>query len=81
MDKINIEIIKRLVQEDKLSWTNHIIMRLFQRNISQKDVKNAIINGEIIESYESDYPYPSCLIYGFSIEKKILHVVLRFRWK
>ena len=56
-------------------------MRLFQRNISQKDVKNAIINGEIIESYDSDYPYPSCLIYGVSIENKILHVVLRFRWK
>lgn len=35
-----------------------------------------IMNGEIIEQYPDDYPYPSCLILGMSIEDKYLHVVI-----
>ena len=31
---------------------------------------------EIIEQYPDDYPYPSCLILGMSIEDKYLHVVI-----
>lgn len=34
------------------------------------------MNGEIIEQYPDDYPYPSCLILGMSIEDKYLHVVI-----
>lgn len=33
-----------------------------------------ILNGEIIEYYPTDNPYPSCLIAGFT-DKKMLHVV------
>ena len=46
-----------------------------QRNITQKDVINALLNGEIIEVYESDYPYPSCLVYGINLNNKVLHIV------
>ena len=47
-----------------------------ERDISIDDVGNCIISGEIIEDYPSDYPYPSCLIFGYSINEKILHVVV-----
>lgn len=75
MKRINIEDIKQKVKKGNIRWTNHVIVRLFQRNISQSDVENAILNGEIIEEYEEDYPYPSCLIYGINIKGEILHVV------
>ena len=39
------------------------------------DVKKAISNGKIIEYYYDDYPYPSCLILGYSIKNKTLHIV------
>ena len=51
-----------------------MIIRLLQRNISQNDVENALINGEIIEEYENDYPYPSCLVYGIDLNNKVLHI-------
>ncbi len=35
----------------------------------------AILNGQIIEEYENDYPYPSCLIFGTTLNKKVLHIV------
>ena len=30
---------------------------------------------EIIEDYPDDFPHPSCLIFGFTINDKIIHVV------
>ncbi|MCL2366577.1 MAG: DUF4258 domain-containing protein [Oscillospiraceae bacterium] len=37
---------------------------------------HAITNGEIIEQYRDDYPYPSCLILGATVSnKQHLHVV------
>ena len=33
-------------------------------NISEKELVEAILNGEIIEDYHNDKPFPSCLIFG-----------------
>lgn len=48
---------------------------MLQRDITQEDIESALLNGEIIEEYENDYPYPSCLIYGINLNDKVLHVV------
>jgi len=72
---LDIEKIKQMILNEKLIWTNHIIIRLLQRNISQADIKNALLTGEIIEYYDNDYPYPSCLVYGLTINNQIIHVV------
>ncbi len=75
MERINIDMIRRMVKHEKIRWTNHVIVRLFQRNITQEDIKNALLNGEIIEEYENDYPFPSCLVYGINLKDEILHIV------
>ena len=75
MKKLKIETIKEFVGTGKIRWTNHCVVRLFQRNISQEDIENALLNGEIIEEYENDYPYPSCLVYEVNLNNKVLHVV------
>ena len=64
-----------LTKQEKLRWTNHIMIRLLQRNITQDDIICALLNGEIIEEYENDYPYPSCLVYGINLNNQVLHVV------
>ena len=38
MEKLNINNIKQMVKEEKIRWTNLVIVRLFQRNITQKDM-------------------------------------------
>lgn len=48
---MDIAIIKKLCEANKLRWTNHIFVRLIQRGISISDVINTIITGEIIENY------------------------------
>ena len=72
---MDLNIIKKLCTDKKLRWTNHIFLRLVQRNISMQDVQEAILSGEIIEEYMDDYPFPSCLILGYRNGTNALHVV------
>lgn len=72
---ININNIRSYYEKERVIITVHAQERLRQRGIRAKDVKNCIMTGEIIEQYPDDFPYPSCLIFGYSVEEKILHVV------
>jgi len=69
------EDIGRLCRTQSVRWTNHILQRMFRRGISMDDVVNALNNGEIIEHYPSDYPFPSCLVLGHTKAGKALHIV------
>ena len=46
---------------------------MFERDISEDDVEDAILNGKIIEKYPNDTPYPSFLV--LKMGKMPLHVV------
>ena len=49
MKNLHIDKIKELIRNEKIRWINHVLIRLLQRNITQKDVINALLNGEIID--------------------------------
>lgn len=52
MDEINLEIIRKFIQEDKFIISTHARIRMFQRNISTDDIRDLIMKGEIIEEYQ-----------------------------
>ncbi len=52
----------------------HAVQRMFERNISVKNVSHAIQLGEMIEDYSAEMPEPSRLILGFQ-GKRPFHVV------
>ena len=72
---IEINDFKKLWRENKIQLTNHGLKRLALRNISIDDVGNCVMNGEIIEEYPDDYPYPSALIFGHKLTGEIIHAV------
>ena len=73
---IVIEQLRDIINENKkVNLTFHLFDRLRERKISYFDVINTIRNGEIIEQYPNNYPHPSCLILGKSINDDFLHVV------
>ena len=55
-------------------YTNHAIQRMFERNIDEDEVTEAIENGRIISEYPVEKPYPSILI-NSRIPGRPLHVV------
>jgi hypothetical protein len=59
---LQIEDIRACCTDDRIVLTNHLMMRMRQRNIRYEDIKKTIKTGEIIEQYPDDYPFPSCLI-------------------
>ena len=59
-----------------IKWAKHCLERMQERDISINDVKSCLQTGEIIEYYPDDFPHPSCLIYGRTLENKILHIVV-----
>jgi len=72
---IDITEIKEMCDNGALRWTNHVLVRLIQRGISTDDIVCALRNGEIIEQYPTDYPYPSCLIVGNGLYSDFIHIV------
>ena len=74
--ELNIEELQKICSIENIEITLHAAKRLEQRNILLGDVLACIQNGEIIEQYPDDYPYPSCLILGLSLKDEYLHIVV-----
>lgn len=72
---LNIEDLRILCTDETIVISQHALNRLRERNIKYDDVTHAILNGNIIEQYPTDYSYPSCLILGLSVCDKRIHVV------
>ncbi len=74
---LNIDNIIRAVIKGNVVWRHHSKIRMGQRNFIGREVKTAILNGDIIERYENDKPFPSFLIFGM-IGKRPVHVVAAY---
>ena len=72
---LDLNKLREYYRQEKVIITIHAQERLRQRGIKAKDVRNCVMTGEIIEQYPDDFPFPSCLIFGKTINGKILHVV------
>ena len=72
---IDINNLREYYKQERVIITIHAHERLRQRGIRAKDVRNCVMTGEIIEQYPDDFPFPSCLIFGQSVNGKIMHVV------
>ena len=72
---MELEHIRKRIQKSQYRLTVHAAVRSKERGITTSDMEAAILNGEIIEEYPDDKPFPSCLIYGFTLSGLPLHVV------
>lgn len=54
----------------------HAVQRMFERKITEDEVKKVITTGKIIAKYPDDQPFPSKLILGW-IEDRPFMLLLR----
>lgn len=73
--RLNLERIKKLVEEDNFVISIHARVRMFQRNVSTDNLRDIVIKGEIIEEYVDNKPCPSALMLGF-LEGNPYHIVV-----
>ena len=68
--------IREYYRNDMVFATQHAMERFRQRGIKPLDIRCAVNNGEVIEQYPDDFPFPSCLIRGTDETGRILHICM-----
>jgi len=63
------------VQNGRIEWQTHALERMMKRGISREIVKQVLLEGEMIEDYPDDKPFPTALFLGL-FEGKPFHVVI-----
>jgi len=66
--------IQKATLKGDIVWKKHTLERMFEREISRNKVKQAILEGEVIENYPDDMPLPSVLI--CNLKPSPLHIVV-----
>lgn len=73
---ISMKDVKPLCYDDTIVLTVHVLDMMKKRGILYNDILLTLSSGEIIEQYEEDKPYPSCLILGYTADNRPLHIVM-----
>ena len=62
------------IQNGRIEWQTHALERMAKRGISTQIVKQILLEGEIIEDYPDDKPFPTALFLGW-FQGEPFHVV------
>ena len=71
---MDLQSIQETLHRGAYYWRQHAIQRSIERAITEEEVVEALMNGEIIEEYPEDKYGPSCLILGRTQAGRPLHV-------
>ena len=52
----------------------HVTKRMFERDITESEIREVLHQGTVIRAYEDDQPYPSYLVYR-EVNARPLHIV------
>ena len=69
-----IEEIRKKIAQNRFEYSQHAVDQSIIRHIGVSELREAIAHGEIIEDYPDDKYGPSCLILGFTLEQRPLHI-------
>lgn len=66
--------LKQAFREKAYLITSHGSDRAATRGIRSEEIEQAVTSGEVIEDYPDDKYAPSCLILGYTQNKRPLHI-------
>ena len=69
-----IEEIRKKIAQNQFEYSQHAVDQSIIHHISVSELREAIAHGEIIEDYPDDKYGPSCLMLGFTLEQRPLHI-------
>lgn len=69
-----IEAIREKVLANAFEFSQHAVDQAILRRISVQEIREAIGTGKVIEDYPDDKYGPSCLVLGFAVGGKAIHV-------
>lgn len=78
---MDIQNIIDAVRNNRIRITDHADEEAQADRLSFDEIFFSVLQGEIIEDYPTDKPYPSCLIYGNSFTGEPIHSVWAYNPK
>lgn len=77
MKKVSVDIqeIISAIRRDKIRITDYADEEALADRLTFDEIFFSVLQGEIIEDYPKDKPYPSCLIFGNSFKGEPIHSV------
>ena len=76
-DGFSIEGMHKALRVGQVLWQRHALQRMLERGMARADVIAVLVEGERIEDYPDDRPWPSALFLGRP-NGRPLHVVAAF---
>ena len=68
--ELRIVEIRQLVLQGEMAFTDHAINEALDELISPDEIKEAILEGTIVEDYPLHNRGPCCLVYGATSERE-----------
>jgi hypothetical protein len=78
---MNIQQIVSAIRQKQIRITDHADEEAQTDYLTFDEVFFSVLQGEIIEEYPTEKPYPSCLIYGDSFSGEPIHSVWAYNQK
>ena len=75
---MEIDNIIEAIRHNRIKITDHADEEAENDQLTFDEVYFSVLNGEVIEDYADDKPYPSCLIYGQTFSGDPIHSVWAF---
>lgn len=75
---MDIEDLIDAIRQSRMRISDHADEEAESDRLSFDEIFFSVLQGEIIEEYPDDEPYPSCLIYGDSFKGEPVHSVWAF---
>ncbi len=72
---MNIEDIINAIENSRVIITDHADEEAVNDSLTYEEIYYSVLNGEIIERYPKDKPYPSFLIFGKNFSGEPIHSV------
>jgi hypothetical protein len=66
--------IRQKIIQNQFELSQHAVDQSIIRRISIQEIREVFITGEIIEDYPDDKYGPSCLIMGFTSQRRPVHI-------
>jgi hypothetical protein len=81
---VDIEEIINAIRNNRVRITDHADEEAEADKLSFDEIFLSVFQGEIIEDYPDDKPYPACLVYGHTFDGDPVHTVWAYnednRW-
>ena len=76
---MEIENIINAIQNSRVKVTDHADEEAFDDSLTYEEIYSSVIQGEVIEDYQNDKPFPSCLVLGRNFWGEPIHSVWAYK--